>query len=81
MDNVKKTSAFNLVMKHFVASFREMFSQFDTNESMISNETQELLNDSENRKQIYDELLKEPKSGKSTIKFKDGKEITFFVEA
>lgn len=57
-----------------------MFTQFSTEEPLISEETQVILNDSEGRKELYNKIISNPKHGDVKVTI-DGKEITFFVEA
>lgn len=75
-NNMSKDSIINNLFR--VAS--NMFTQFSTEEPLISEETQVILNDSEGRKELYNKIISNPKHGDVKVTI-DGKEITFFVEA
>lgn len=57
-----------------------MFTQFSTDEPLVSEETKEILNDKEARKELYNKIMNQPKSGEVTVNV-EGKEIKFLVEA
>lgn len=56
-----------------------MFTQFSTEEPLISEDTKLVLKNSEARKELH-KILDNPKTGKVNVTV-DGKAISFFVEA
>lgn len=57
-----------------------MFTQFSTEEPLVSDETKEILNDKEARSELYKKIIDNPKSGEVTVSV-EGKEVKFLVEA
>lgn len=73
---MSKDNILNNLLK--VAS--NMFTQFSTEEPLISEEAKTILSDTEGRKELYDKIIDHPKQGEVTIMVK-GEELKFFVEA
>ena len=57
-----------------------MFTQFNTEEPLISEETKVILNSTEGRKEIYTKIISNPKKGDVTVTV-NGQKTKFFVEA
>ncbi|WP_421944903.1 hypothetical protein [Pedobacter sp.] len=57
-----------------------MFSQFRTDEPLISDEAKEILSVVENRNEISKKIINNRKNGEIVLKV-DGEDIKFFVEA
>ena len=57
-----------------------MFTQFNTEEPLISAKTKVILNSIEGRKELYEKIISKPKHGDVTVMV-DGHETKFFVEA
>lgn len=58
----------------------DMFTQFRTEEPLVSEETKVILSDTKGREELYKKIISNPKHGDVTVTI-DGKDITFFVEA
>lgn len=58
----------------------EMFTQFSTEDPLVSDETKAILNDKQARSELYKKIIDNPKSGEVTVSV-EGKEIKFLVEA
>jgi hypothetical protein len=57
-----------------------MFTQFNTDDPLVSAETQRILANKQAREEVFEKILKNPKQGKVKV-HADGKDVTFFVEA
>jgi len=57
-----------------------MFTQFSTEEPLVSDETKVILSDLKGREELYKKIISNPKHGDVTVTV-NGKDITFFVEA
>jgi hypothetical protein len=57
-----------------------MFTQFSTEEPLISDEAKVILNDDEGRKELYKKIIDNPKSGEVIVTV-NGRDIKLFVEA
>lgn len=75
-DHMSKDSIINSLFR--VAS--DMFTQFNTEEPLISDKTKEILNNSKGREELYDKIISNPKQGDVTVTV-DNQKIKFFVEA
>ncbi|QEK50677.1 hypothetical protein FYC62_02610 [Pedobacter aquae] len=57
-----------------------MFTQFNTEEPLVSDETKEILNNEKAKHELYKKIIDNPKSGEVTVNV-EGKEVKFLVEA
>jgi len=57
-----------------------MFTQFNTEEPLISEKTKVILKTTEGRKELYKKIISNPKQGDVTVTV-NGQETKFFVEA
>lgn len=57
-----------------------VFTQFKSDEPLISEETTEILSHKEGRDQIYNKIISKKESGEITLTV-NGKETKFFVES
>lgn len=69
------------IIANFIRVATNMFTQFNTDEPLISKETQEILNDPKGRKEISEKIVQHPRQGGEVKVHFEGKEITYFVEA
>lgn len=68
------------IITNLVRVASNMFTQFSTEEPLISEEAQVILNDVNGREELYQKIIKNPQSGEVTVTV-DGKNMIFFVEA
>ena len=57
-----------------------MFTQFNTEEPLISEKTKVILKTTEGREELYKKIIHSPKQGDVTVTV-NGQETKFFVEA
>lgn len=76
INNMSKDNIINNLFR--VAS--NMFTQFNTEEPLVSDETKKILNDKKARNELYKKIINNPKSGEVSVNI-EGKEIKFLVEA
>ncbi|WP_231492200.1 hypothetical protein [Pedobacter sp. Leaf170] len=57
-----------------------MFSQFNTEEPLISEEASIMLSNAQTKEEIFEKILKKPTKGEVTLKH-NGEDVVFFVEA
>jgi hypothetical protein len=68
------------IFKNLYRVASDMFTQFSTEEPLISDEAKEILKDSNGREELYNKILKHPKPGEVTVTV-HSKDVKFFVEA
>lgn len=68
------------IISNLVRVATNMFTQFSTEEALISDEAKVILNDDEGRKELYKKIIDNPKSGEVIVTV-NGRDIKLFVEA
>lgn len=68
------------IISNLVRVATNMFTQFSTEEPLISDEAKVILNDDEGRKELYKKIIDNPKSGEVIVTV-NGRDIKLFVEA
>lgn len=79
LTNVNTMSKDSIITNLFRAA-SNMFTQFSTEEPLISEETKDILNNKEGRDELYKKIIQHPQQGEVTVTV-GGKDIKFFVEA
>ena len=73
--------SFNALILNFFKSVVGTFTQFESDDSLISDETKAILSDSTARKQLSKELHNSKSEGNSKIEIEyNGKKVEFLVE-
>ncbi len=74
--------SFNSILSNFFRSILGTFSQFNFDDNLISEQTQQILSDTDARKELSQKLHDSKKNGdtKIEIQFKD-KKVEFLVES